>query len=93
MDYVLVFPDARRCVMRDTIRYEIFKDDPPRNPRWLEAVEGLEEAINRIEELAAKDTSSDHYLYCNRVDKLIRRLRAASPRTESAGDVSQKKVG
>jgi hypothetical protein len=93
MDYVLLFPDGSRCVMRDTIRYEIFKDDPPSSPCWLEAVEGLEEAMNRIEELAAKDTSSDYYLYCNRVDKLIRRLRATSPRTDAAGDVSQKKAG
>ena len=22
--------------MRDTTRYEIFKDDPPKSPRWLE---------------------------------------------------------
>ena len=49
--------------------------------------------MNRIEELAAKDTSSDYYLYCNRVDKLIRRLRATSPRTDAAEDVSQKKAG
>jgi len=93
MDYMLVFPDGWRYVIRDTIRYEIFKDDPPRSPRWLEAVEGLDEAMNRIEELAAKDTSSDYYLYCNRVDKLIRRLRATSPRTDAAEDVSQKKAG
>lgn len=79
--------------MRDTIRYEIFKDDPPRSPRWLETVEGLEEAMDRIEELAAKDTSSEHYLYCNRADKLIRHLRATSPRTDAAEDVSKKKAG
>src|ERR1700751_5414909 len=56
--------------MRDTSRYEIFKEDPPRSPRWLEAVEGLEQAMNRLEELAANDPSSDYYLYSNQADKL-----------------------
>jgi len=80
--------------MCDTIRYEIFKDDPPGSPRWLEAVEGLEQAMNRLEELAANDSSSDYYLYCNQVDKLIRRLRHTSPRPDDKpGDASQKKAG
>ena len=94
MDYILLFPDGSRCVMRDTIRYEIFKDDPPRSPRWLEAIEGLEEAVNRIEELAANDTSSDYYLYCNQADKLIRHLRRTSTRPDEMPlDKSQKKTG
>ena len=80
--------------MRDTIRYEIFKDDPPGSPRWLEAVEGLEPAMNRIEELAASDPSSDYYLYCNQADKLVRRLRHTSSRSDDkTGDASQKKTG
>lgn len=80
--------------MRDRTRYEIFKDDPPRSPRWLEAVEGLEEAMNRIEELATTDPSSDYYLYSNQADKLIRHLRRTSPRPdEMPEDKSQKKAG
>jgi hypothetical protein len=80
--------------MRDTIRYEIFKGDSPGNPRWLEAVEGLEQATNRIEELAASDPSFDFYLYCNRVDKLIRHLRRTSPSFEVLpSEASRKKAG
>jgi hypothetical protein len=80
--------------MRDTIRYEIFKDDPPRSPSWLEAVHGLEEAMSRIEELAANDPYSDFYLYCNQADKLIRHLRRTLPRPDDMpGDISQKKTG
>ena len=78
--------------MRDTIRYEIFKEDPPRSPRWLEAVEGL--AMNRIEELAANDPSADYYLYSNQADKLIRHLHRTLPRPDDRpGDISQKKTG
>ena len=65
--------------MLDTIRYEIFKDDSLQSPSWLEAVEGLEHAMNRLEELATNDPSSDYYLYSNQADKLIRRLRRTSP--------------
>jgi hypothetical protein len=80
--------------MRDTIRYEIFKDDPPRSPRWLEAVEGFEQAMNRIEELATNDPSSDYYLYSNQADKLVRHLRRTLPRADDMpGDTSQKKTG
>jgi hypothetical protein len=80
--------------MCDTIRYEIFKGDSPGSPRWLEGVEGLEQATNRIEELAANDPSSDYYLYCNQVDKLIRHLRRTSPSFEVlSNNVPQKKAG
>jgi hypothetical protein len=81
--------------MRDTIRYDIFKDDSARNPSWLEAVDGLEEAMRRIEELAANDPCSDFYLYCNQADKqLIRRLRRTLPRpNDMPRDASQKKTG
>jgi hypothetical protein len=80
--------------MRDTIRYEIFKGDSPGSPRWLEGVEGLEQAMNRLEELAASDPSFDFYLYCNRVDKLIRHLRRTSPSLEVlSSNVSRKKAG
>jgi hypothetical protein len=80
--------------MRDTIRYEIFKEDPPRSPRWLEAVEGLEQAMNRLEELTTNDTSSDYYLYSNQADKLIRHLRRRLPRPDEMPlDNSKKKTG
>jgi hypothetical protein len=80
--------------MRDTIRYEIFKGDPPRSPRWLASIEGLEQATNHIEELAANDPSSDYYLYCVQADKLIRHLRRTSPSFEVLSDnVPQKKAG
>jgi hypothetical protein len=80
--------------MRDTTRYEIFKDDPPGSPRWLEAVEGLEQAMNRLEELATNDTSSDYYLYSNQADKLVRHLRRTSPGPDEMPlDNSQKKTG
>lgn len=80
--------------MNDTIRYEIFKNAPPRSPNWLEAVYGLEEATRRIEELAANDPYSDFYLYCNQADKLIRHLRRTLPRPDDMPrDTSQKKTG
>ena len=80
--------------MRDAIRYEIFKGDSPGSPRWLEAVEGLEQAMNRLEELAASDPSSDYYLYCNQIDTLIRHLRPTSPSADAqSGKVSRKKAG
>ena len=94
MEYVLVFPDGRRCVMRDTIRYEIFKSDPPGRPRWLEAIEGLEQATNRIEELAAGDPSYEYYLYCVQADKFIRHLRRTSRRPNLLpSEASKKKAG
>ena len=80
--------------MVDAIRYEIFKDDPPDSPAWLEAVYGLEEAMLRIEDLAANDPYSDYYLYCNQADKLIRHLRRTLARPgDRPGDIPQKKTG
>ena len=78
--------------MLDTIRYEIFKADPPRNPSSLEVVYGLEEAMRRIEDLAANDPYSDFYLYCNEADKLIRHLRRTRARPDDQA-TSQKKTG
>jgi hypothetical protein len=57
-------------------------------------VEGLEQATNRIEELAAKDPSSEYYLYCLQADKLIRHLRRTSPGSYALPrDLSRKKTG
>jgi hypothetical protein len=84
----------RRYAIRETIRYEILKEDLEGNPCWIESVEGLEHATNRIEELAANDPSSDYYLYCLQADKLIRRLRRTSPSPAVLPyDVSKKKAG
>jgi hypothetical protein len=84
----------RRYSIRQTIRYEILKNDLEGNPRWLESVEGLEQATNRIEELAASDPSFDYYLYCVQADKFIRRLQRTSPRLDVLpGEASQRKAG
>jgi hypothetical protein len=89
-----LLPLNRRYVIRHTIRYEILKDDLEENSYWTESVEGLEQATNRIEELAASDQPSDYYLYCVQVDKLIRRLRRTSPSAHVLrNDISKKKAG
>ena len=80
--------------MRDTIRYEVFKGDPPGSPRWLASIEGLEQAMNRLEELAASDPSSDYYLYCNQADKLVRHVRRTSPSPDAqSSNAFRKKAG
>ena len=84
----------RRYAIRQTIRYEILKNDVEGNPCWLESVEGLEQATNRIEELAASDPSFDYYLYCVQADKFIRRLRRTSPSADVLpSSARQKKAG
>ena len=84
----------RRYAIRHTIRYEILKEDVEGNPCWIESAEGLEQATNRIEELAASDPSSDYYLYCLQADRLIRRLSRTSPSSNVLPvDVSEKKAG
>jgi hypothetical protein len=78
----------------DTIIYDIFKDDFTGGPLWIEAVEGLEQATNRMEELAAIDTAYDYYLFCAQAGKIVRRLRRKSTRLdEDSGGASQKKAG
>jgi hypothetical protein len=42
-------------IEQDKVRYDIFKSDSTGSLLRLEAVEGLEQATNRIEELAASD--------------------------------------
>jgi hypothetical protein len=80
-------------MQQDVITYDIFRDDPAGRPVWVEAVEGLEHAMNRIEELAASDPA-DYYLYCAQAGKIIRHLKTRSIRTdERPGDAPQKKAG
>ena len=84
----------RRYAIRHAIRYEILKNDSEGNPCWLESVDGLEQATNRIEELAANEPSFEYYLYCIQADRLIRHMRRTSPSPNVlTGDVSKKKVG
>ena len=93
-DTVALILLKRRYAIRQTIRYEILKNDGEGNPCWLESVEGLEQATNRIEELAASDPSFDYYLYCVQADKFVRRLRRTSPSAAVLpSNASQKKVG
>ena len=79
--------------MQDGITYDIFRDEPDGSPLWVEAVEGLEHAMNRMEELASSDPS-DYYLYCAQAGRIIRRLKARSVRTsDQPGEAPQKKAG
>jgi hypothetical protein len=47
----------------DEITYDIFKDDPVGGPLWIEAVQGLEQAMSRMEGLATAE-DCDYYLFC-----------------------------
>ncbi len=77
-----------------TIKYDIFKSDSAGRLLRVEAIGGLEQATNRIEELAAVDPTSDYFLYCAEAGKVIRHLQRTSARSgETAGDASRKKTG
>ena len=79
--------------MLDDITYDIFKDDPIGTPLWIEAVEGLERAMNRMEELAASE-GCEYYLFCAQVGKIVRRIKRKSPRSEDKpNDKSRKMAG
>ena len=80
--------------MADSIIYDIFKDDFTGGPLWIEAVEGFEQATNRMEELAGIDTANDYYLFCVQAGKIVRRMRRKSTRPdEGLGGASHKKAG
>ncbi len=79
--------------MSDDITYDIFKDDPVGSPLWIEAVQGLERAMNRMEELAAAE-DYEYYLFCAQVGKIVRRMKRKSPRPdEKPSDKSRKMAG
>ncbi|MGH9745522.1 MAG: hypothetical protein ACRD59_05350 [Candidatus Acidiferrales bacterium] len=79
--------------MAELITYDIFKDDPVESPLWVEAVEGLEAAMNRMEELAARDPTHDFYLFCAPAGKIVRRLRRKSARPdENRGEAPRRKA-
>ena len=67
--------------MSDDITYDIFKDDAIGSPVWIEAVQGLERAMKRMEELAASE-ESDYYLFCAQVGKIVQRKRRNSPQPD-----------
>jgi len=73
------------------ITYDIFKDDAEGSPLWIEAVDGLDQAMNRMEELAASD-DSDYYLFCSQVGKIIRRIKRRSPRPEDKPSDKSRKI-
>lgn len=79
--------------MSDDITYDIFKDDPVGSPLWIEAVQGLERAMNRMEELAAAE-DCEYYLFCAQVGKIVRRMKRKSPRPDDKpSDKSRKMAG
>ncbi|HTP43068.1 MAG TPA: hypothetical protein VMG82_00045 [Candidatus Sulfotelmatobacter sp.] len=79
--------------MPDAITYDIFKEDPSGNPLWVEAVEGLEQAMNRMEELAAGG-DCDYYLFCAQAGKVVRRLKRKTARPDDKpSDKSRKMTG
>jgi hypothetical protein len=78
--------------VQDTITYDIFKEDSPASPLWLEAVGGLEQAMNRMEEIAMGDPSSDYFLFCTQADKVVRRLRRRSVRLDDMPSTSSPKT-
>jgi hypothetical protein len=61
-------------VMRDTTRYDLFKEDLAGNPCWIESVEGLVEAVIRMDEFAASEPR-DYFLFCAQTGKVAGRLR------------------
>ena len=77
--------------MPDAIKYDIFKSDGTKVLLRVEVVEGLERAMNRIEEIAANDPTSDYFLYCAEVGKVIRRLKRMSPSADSLADEAPRK--
>ena len=79
--------------MSDDITYDIFKDDDVGSPLWIEAVQGLDRAMNRMEELAAAE-DCEYYLFCSQVGKIVRRMKRKSPRPgDMPVDKSRKMAG
>ena len=78
--------------MSDDITYDIFKDDAIGSPLWIEAVQGLERAMKRMEELAASEESD--YLFCAQAGKIVERKKRKSPQPDDKScDKSWKMAG
>jgi hypothetical protein len=78
--------------MENAITYDIFRNDSAGKPIWVRAVDGLEQAMNRMEELAAGDPTSDYFLYCTQAEKIVRRLPRRSAPTNGVPNKSFKKA-
>jgi hypothetical protein len=79
--------------LSDDITYDIFKDDAIGSPSWIEAVQRLERAMRRMEELAASE-ESDYYLFCAEAGKIVQRKKRKSPQPDDRpGDKSRRMAG
>jgi hypothetical protein len=79
--------------LSDDITYDIFKDDAIGSPLWIEAIQGLERAMKRMEELAASE-ESDYYLFCAQAGKIVQRKKRKSLQTDDKpGDKSWRMAG
>ncbi len=78
--------------MEDAITYDIFRNDSAGKPIWVQAVNGLEQAMNQMEELAVGDPTSDYFLYCSQAEKIVRRLPRKSAPTDGVHDKSYKRA-
>lgn len=79
--------------LSDEITYDIFKDDAIGSPLWIEAVQGLERAMKRMEELAASE-ENDYYLFCAQAGKIVQRKKRNSPQPDDKpGDKSWRMAG
>jgi hypothetical protein len=78
--------------MEHTITYDIFRNDSAGKPIWVEAIDGLEQAMNRMEEIAAADPTSDYFVYCTQAEKIVRRLPRRSAPSDGLDNKSHKKA-
>ena len=79
--------------MSDDNTYDIFKDDAIGSPLWIEAVQGLERAMKRMEELAASG-ESEYYLFSAQAGKILQRNKRKSPQPDDEpGYKSQRMAG
>jgi hypothetical protein len=80
--------------MSDAIRYDIFKRSAAGRLLYVETIEGLAVATNRIEELATSDSTFDYFLYCLEAGIVVRVVRRTSPSPVGFSNaISQKKAG
>jgi hypothetical protein len=82
-----------RRILSDDNTYDIFKDDAIGSPLWIEAVQGLERAMKRMEELAASG-ESEYYLFSARAGKILQRNKRKSLQPDDkAGYKSRRMAG
>ena len=80
--------------MPSTTRYDIFKRSAGGRVLYVETIEGLPLATNRIEELAINDPTFDYFLYCLEAGIVVRVVRRTSPSPVGFSNaISQKKAG